>query len=34
MLFEKKMKGRIKAVWTVVVVLVIASMILLYAPIF
>ncbi len=34
MLFQKKSKGVIKAVWTVVVVLVIISMVLLYAPIY
>lgn len=34
MLFQKKTKGIINAVWTAVVVLVIVSMVLLYAPIF
>ena len=34
MLFDKKAKGVIKAVWTVVAVLVIISMILLYFPVF
>jgi len=34
MLFNKKTKGVVKAVWTVVAILVIISMVLLYAPIF
>jgi hypothetical protein len=34
MLFNKKTKGIINAVWTVVAVLVILSMVLLYFPVF
>jgi hypothetical protein len=34
MLFNKKSKGVINAIWTVVAVLIIASMILLYFPVF
>jgi len=34
MLFDKKNKGIIKAVWTVLTVLIIISMVLLYMPIF
>jgi len=34
MFYNKKTKGIVKAVWTVVAILVIISMVLLYTPIF
>ena len=34
MLFDKRAKGVIRAVWTVLAILIIISMVLLYAPIF